>query len=146
MSRILRIARTFSAVLLLSLAVLNTGPAVNNVYAAPCETETNILGLPTWYKYLEGDTDVPGQCRPVVNASEDALPIGLAILEIMLTLAGLIAVVMIFFGSFKYVITTGEPEKATNARKTIINALVGLAITLIAARVVSFLAERITGG
>ena len=114
------------------------------VRALPCDDfDKTILGVPTWYKYLEGEV-VAGKCKPVVNAAEDALPIGLAVLEAMMTLAGLVAVIMIFWGSFQYVLTQGEPDKAAGARKTAINAAVGLAIIIVATRVVSFIANTLT--
>jgi Type IV secretion system pilin len=102
-----------------------------------------ILGfIPTWYKYLDGEV-VSGKCRPVIAGPENALPIGLAVLEAMLSIAGLVAVVMIFIGSFKYVLSQGEPDRAKDARQTVINTVIGLVIVIIATRVVSFIAGSI---
>jgi hypothetical protein len=110
---------------------------------AACEGfDKSILGIPTWYKYLEGE-DVSGKCTPVVNAVDDVLPIGLAVLEAALTLGGIVAVVMVFVGGFKYVISQGEPDKAAGGRKTVTNALIGLAIIILATRVVSFIGNRL---
>jgi heme/copper-type cytochrome/quinol oxidase subunit 2 len=72
------------------------------------------------------------------------LPIGLAILEILITLAGIVAVVMVIYASFKFVLSQGEPDKAAGARKTAINAAIGLVIVIVATRVVSFIATRLT--
>jgi hypothetical protein len=147
------ISKIFIGAMLL-LTFVNFSSMTPMAYAAPgdqCQDfDKTILGIPTWYKYLEGE-EVEGKCRPIISSVDDdgkksfdnALPIGLAVLEIGLTLAGLVAVVMVFVGSFKYILTLGEPDKATAARKTVINALIGLAITLVAARVVSFIASRI---
>lgn len=154
MSRMFLMFSKLTVAVLMLLTFVNFSSVTSPAHAAPgdkCEDfEKSILGIPTWYKYLEGE-DVEGKCRPIINSTDDdgrksfdnALPIGLAVLEIGLTLAGLVAVTMVIFGSFKYVLTLGEPDKATAARKTIINALVGLAITLVAARVVSFIASRV---
>ena len=77
------------------------------VVAEPCEFEDNsILGIPVWYKYLEGERErtifdgeeTEGSCSPVIEDFEAALPIGLAVLEAGMTLAGMVAVVMIFLG------------------------------------------------
>ncbi len=113
--------------------------------AVPCEPESDILGIPTWYKYLEGE-DIGGKCTPRINAAEDALPIGLAVLEILMTFAGVVAVVMVIWASFQFVLTQGEPDKAASARKTVINAAIGLVIVIVATRVVSFIANTLTSG
>ncbi|MCA9328596.1 hypothetical protein KC959_02405 [Candidatus Saccharibacteria bacterium] len=111
--------------------------------AAACnDFDKTVLGIPTWYKYLQGE-DVSGKCRPIINASKDALPIGLAVLEAAMTLGGLVAVVMIFVGSFKFVIAQGESKKITEAKNTVINSVVGLVIIIISTRIVSFIAGRI---
>jgi hypothetical protein len=120
------------------------------VHAAPCEPKQDILGIPTWYKYLDSE-QVGGKCRPIIRNPEEGaaknlsyfLPIGLAVLEIMLTVGGLVAVVMVFWAAFKYVLTQGEPEKAAGARKTAINAVIGLVIIIISTRIVSFIAGRL---
>lgn len=104
--------------------------------------DKTILGIPTWYKYLEGE-EVSGKCKPKIEASADALPIGLAVLEMGLTLGGLVAVVMVFVGGFKYVLSQGEPDKAAGGRKTVVNAMIGLVIIIVSTRVVSFVAERL---
>lgn len=107
------------------------------------EADGNILGIiPTWYKYLDGEV-ISGKCRPIINEPADALPIGLAILELMMTLGGLVAVVMIFIGAFKYILSQGEPDKAKGAQNTVINAVVGLVIVIVATRIVSFIGGRL---
>lgn len=101
-----------------------------------------LLGVPTWYKYLESST-VSGKCKPVINSVEDALPIGLAVLEAMLTIGGMVAVAMVFIGGFKYVLSQGEADKAAGGRKTVVNAMIGLVIIILATRVVSFIGNRL---
>jgi hypothetical protein len=115
-----------------------------------------VLGIPVWYKYLEGEQEIilydnnaadPNNtpCSPVIKDAEDALPIGLAVMEAAMTVAGMVAVVMIFWGAFNFVLTQGESDKAASARKTVINAAIGLAIIIVATRVVSFIANTLTG-
>ncbi len=141
---------------------LPAGAAVTAIREDPCgenEYATDILGIPVWYKYLDvrkdvyeydsGD-EVEGKCTPRLSESgggidpTSALPIGLAVLEAMMVIAGLVAVVMIFWGSFLYLVSQGESDKAAGARKTVINAAIGLVIVIIATRVVSFIATRLT--
>jgi len=112
----------------------------------------SILGIPVWYKYLEGQKELTiyegqtseGNCLPVLDEPADALPIGLAVIEAAMVIAGFVAVVMIFVGSFGFITSQGQGDKAASARKTVINAAIGMVIVLVAARVVSFIAGRIT--
>jgi len=109
------------------------------------------LGFPTWYKYLNphmGDPDGGGP-RPVECIIEFAVPSGigkvaLAIFEIVLRIGGIMAVVFTLYGGFLYLTTTGEPDKAKNARTTILNALVGLFITVSAVAIVNLIGRNLT--
>jgi hypothetical protein len=107
-----------------------------------CNPNSTLLGLPKWYKYLEIDTS-NGGCSPSISETADALPIGIAVLEGMLRLGGLVAVVMIFIGGFKFITSQGNSESAAAARKTAINALIGLVIVMISTAVVSYIGSNI---
>lgn len=118
------------------------------VHACPLEQST-FLGLPAWYKYLDGVLEESGRCTPTLSGSNtegkvnSALPIGLAILEGMLRISGIVAVVMIFWAGFKYMTTQGNPEAAAAARKTIINALIGLVIVILATTLITFVGNSL---
>jgi hypothetical protein len=132
--------------------------AIVPTYAAQCDPSKNsegkeitFLGLPTWYKYLDGDNS-SGKCTPTLSGSDEetkvnsVLPIGLAILETIIRLAGIVAVVMIFVSGFRYITSQGNPEAAVAARKTAFNALIGLVIVVTSTGLVSFIGNRLTGG
>ena len=135
---------------------LNPSPALPSIESSgvPCGSydTDSILGIPVWYKYLEGQKELTiyegqtseGNCLPVLDEPADALPIGLAVIEAAMVIAGFVAVVMIFVGSFGFITSQGQGDKAASARKTVINAAIGMVIVLVAARVVSFIAGRIT--
>lgn len=118
-----------------------------------CTLTGSFLGLPAWYKYLNAVEDSTGRCSPVLtNDQEDdigqeevnsALPIGLAILEGMLRISGIVAVVMIFVAGFKYITSQGVPDAAAGARKTALNALIGLVIVIMATTLVSFIGNSL---
>jgi hypothetical protein len=67
----------------------------------------------------------------------------MAVSEILLRLASIIAVGFIIFGGFKYITSQGEPDRAKDARSTIINSLIGLAVTIVAASVVAFIGRSL---
>lgn len=54
-----------------------------------------------------------------------------------------IALLMIIIGGFRYVIAKGDPQDMAGARDTIIYAIVGLLVTLIAYSVVTFVIRGI---
>jgi len=139
-------------------------PKQVEAYIAPgCDKSISFLGLPAWYAYLDigqetatdsdGNTVVIDDCAVLGPRAEDgnglewsrALPlIGLAVLEIMLRIAGLIGFIFVIYGGFKYITSQGEPDKTKQSRQTITNSLIGIVISIIAAAAVSFIANTLT--
>jgi hypothetical protein len=117
-------------------------------FADTCSVQT-FFGIPPWYKYLVGSgrmasNPVTGACELVGKLQwSDWNLIALALLDMALRLAGLVAVVFVLWGGIQYVLSQGEPDKTKDAQQTIINALVGLAIALVATAMVSFIGNRI---
>jgi uncharacterized membrane protein len=54
------------------------------------------------------------------------------IVTILSILVGVLAVIMIIYGGFKYVTSSGDANKVASAKSTLIYALVGLAIAALA--------------
>lgn len=134
-----------------------TVPAVYAQTAgAACELPKQKFGVPTWYKYLPGQIDPASKrCQPVMdfattgntvdyNRFDMLLGIGLAAIEILLFFAGIIAVGFIIYGGFQYLTSQGEPEHTRSAKDTILNALIGLVIAMMATTIVRFIATRLT--
>ena len=108
----------------------------------------SFLGLVPWYQYLP--IGPAPTCSITLDLSQtnqwDKLwLIGFAIFEDLLRVAGMLAVVFIIYGGIRYITSQGEPETKKSARGTIINALIGLAIAIIAATTVQFIANNIVG-
>jgi hypothetical protein len=116
----------------------------NNLFylGAPC-TGGSFFGLTPWYAYLDGETDALGRCVPKIADWADTWKIALAITDSLLKIAGMVAVGYVIYGGVKYVVSSGEPDKTKQARETIINALIGLVIAIIASSVVSFIGSRV---
>ncbi|HSX53068.1 MAG TPA: hypothetical protein VLF90_01735 [Patescibacteria group bacterium] len=112
-------------------------------FAAACGNPS-FFGLPTWYKYLHKGTDALGNCKVTVAHLNDYWLIGLGVIDILLRLVGLISVGFVIYGGIKYVLSQGEPENTTKALHTVINALVGVGIAVIASALVAFVANRLT--
>lgn len=115
---------------------------ITTFFAAACDPNKNFFGLPTWYKYLKPSLDPSNNCYFRVDNLNELVLIGAAIFDMLLRLAAIVAVSFVIVGGFKYVSSQGEPERTKQALSTIINALIGLVISIVAASLVSFLAGR----
>lgn len=114
-------------------------------FAVSCPSAGDFFGLPAWYKYLPGTcTAESGLVLPPGYNILEALPLVLlAIVEIALRIAGIVAVFFVVYGGVSYTISQGEPDKVSKARGTIINALVGLVIATFATAIVAFIGNRV---
>jgi hypothetical protein len=106
-------------------------------------SKTGLLFLPPWWHYLPGKIDDLGQCSPSVVIPNGLLPIGLALLDILLRLAGFVAVVSIMIAGVEYITSSGDPQKASAARSRIYNSLIGLIIAMIATAIVTFIGGQL---
>lgn len=121
-------------------------------FADTCSVKT-FFGIPPWYKYLVNSglmapTKGVGACELVGSLKPDdwvqiILLVGLAVLDMALRLAGIVAVAFVIWGGIQYVISTGDPSKTKDAQQTIINAIVGLAIALTATAMVTYIGNRL---
>lgn len=66
-----------------------------------------------------------------------------AIVNLLLYVAGGIAIIMIIFGGMRYVLSTGNPTKVQDAKNTILYAIVGLVIAVGAYAIVAFVTGRL---
>lgn len=106
------------------------------------------FGLLPWYHYL----DLNSQCDfdkshtfVLLGAHSSVLLIMLAIIDDLLRLAGLLAVIFVIFSGVKFILSNGSPDEAAKARTGGINALIGLAISMVAISLVSFLGNQVGG-
>jgi len=114
-----------------------------HTFAAGC-SHGSFFGFPTWYHYLTTSVDAQtGACNIQITGVNNVWLIVAAIIEILLRVAGLFAVIFVIYGGFQYVTSQAEPDKLQKARATIINALVGLIIAILAATIVNFIATSI---
>lgn len=108
-----------------------------------CKQGSGFFGFPTWYKYLPVQPDAHGVCAAQISGLNDVWLILAAVIEILTRIAAMVAVGFVIYGGVLYTTSEGDPNKTTQARHTLINALVGLVITVLAATVVNFVAEQI---
>lgn len=121
-------------------------------FAVGCSKPT-LLGLVPWYQYLPIGTDTTGTCSVkfpttstgILGAHSPFLLIGLAIIDDLIRVAALVAVGYVMWGGMQYILSQGSSDRTKKAQGSIVNALVGLALAIIAASLVSYLGDRLGG-
>lgn len=68
------------------------------------------------------------------------------IINILLTVIGLISVVMIIIGGIRYAVSGGDSNAVTGAKNTILYAIVGLAVAFVAYALVNWVLIGLMGG
>lgn len=109
----------------LALAFFATVPAL----AAPSDAAAQACA---------GVTAAAGGTCDATKTGTDANELINTIINLLSWIIGVIAVIMIIFGGFKFVTSSGDSGKVSSARQTIIYALVGLVIVALAQTVVKF--------
>ncbi|MCL1929546.1 pilin [Candidatus Saccharibacteria bacterium] len=65
------------------------------------------------------------------------------VINVIMWVIGVISVIMLIYGGIQYAISAGDEKKVTSAKNTIIYAIVGLAIAILALVVVNFVIVNI---
>lgn len=69
----------------------------------------------------------------------------LGIIRYMLLFAGSIAVIFIIIGGYQYVTSGGNEEQAEKGRKTLVNAIIGIVVIVLAYVIVNVIANLVGG-
>ena len=121
----------------LSVATPSSVSARTIATAEDCSVR--ILTFPTWFRGLvkaEGgecvimspdDLNSPGETDGLSNF---IWRVALNVIDIALQLVGYIAVIFILIGGFSMITSNGSPEGMAKARKSILNAVIGLVISV----------------
>ena len=63
----------------------------------------------------------------------------------ILLVVGLISVIMLVYGGLRYILSGGDSKKVTDAKNTILYAIIGLIISLLAYAIVHFVLNSVVG-
>jgi hypothetical protein len=122
-------------------------------FAVACNVRY-FFGIPSWDKYLIASGKIKdigsGICEANFSLTTGnkldfsvILLVGLGVIEILLRIAGIVAVAFIIYGGIQYVTSQGEPDRSRKAQETIVNALIGLLIALVSVALVAFIGNRV---
>lgn len=122
-------------------AVAQTGSVGGDGATNACRE--SFLTLPAWYNgLLDGDCEVQSPAA-VGGFSKFVTIIGLNVVEMILRLSGYASAAFIIYGGYKYIYSAGSPDGMVSARKTIMNAVIGLVISIAAVAIVNTIAKGI---
>lgn len=118
---------------------------LNNFGAGACSSD--FFGLKPWHHYLKKDSScniVNFNVLPEAGTgTSDFVLIALVIVDDLLRIAGLVAIGYIIYGGILYVTSQGSPDQTGKAQNTILNALIGLVLAIVATAFVSFIGNRL---
>lgn len=110
----------------------------------PSDCESRILGMPPWFRGLvkvEGGECIimsPNEINPD-SPADFIWRIALNVIEIGLFIAGYVALFFIIYGGFQFLTGGSNPGQIEKARMTILNAVIGLAISLASIAITNFI-------
>ena len=68
------------------------------------------------------------------------------VVNIMFFIVGIMAVIMIIWGGIRYVLSAGNSAALTSAKNTIVYAVIGLIVAILAYAIVNFVINTVSGG
>lgn len=138
-----------------STLISQTAHAANPVTVDDCSKR--LLTFPTWFNGLvkvENDKCViktPKEACSALDAADCVTltsfiwRIVLNIIEIGLQIVGYLAGIMILYGGFKFITSSGDSAAVEGARKTITNASIGLIISITSVAIVNLILGLLSG-
>ncbi len=102
-----------------------------------------LLTFPAWFKGLTKDNCDIKSPTEAGGLQKFIWIIGLNIVEFLLQLVGYISVGFIIFGGYKFMTSTGSSDGIAKARQTILNAVIGLIISIMSVGIVNTIAGSI---
>ena len=109
-----------------------------------CGTQM-FLTIPAWYNgIVDGNCEIikpqPGDTKYLQHTITVVI---LNIVTIILNVVGYASAAFIIYGGYKYMVSAGSPDGMVGARKTIMNAVIGLVISLASIAIVTTIANSI---
>lgn len=90
------------------------------------------------------DVNTSESCEPDGDAANTVNDLVATIINIFSWVVGVVAVIMIIIGGFRYITSNGDSGNVTGAKNTILYAIVGLVIVALAQFIVKFVLAKTT--
>jgi len=133
------IKQYLSAALIVPLLALGSGAAAVIVPSAVANASTDDLSLANGAKSAQGN-DQGGDAQCLFGTEDGCSGGGVfkTITNVMLFIIGAISVIMLIVGGLRYVVSGGDSSAVQNAKNTILYAIVGIVVAILAYAVVNF--------
>lgn len=93
------------------------------------------------------DASLDDGCTPTASDGGTKIQdIVTLIVNIFSIIVGIVAVIMIIYGGFKYITSGGDSSNVSSAKNTIIYAIIGLVVVALAQFIVQFVLEKVVTG
>ena len=92
----------------------------------------------------EHAAEFPDICQQEKHEYDMIATVG-SVLNVVFGLIGIIAVIFVVIGGFKYSTSQGDPGKVSQAKNTIMYAIIGLLVTIFAFAITQFAMNAFTG-
>lgn len=116
--------------------------ALPHTSAAACNER--LLTFPAWYRGLtETNCDIKNPGSLPGGIQTFIWTVVLNVVEFMLQLVGYLAVGFIIYGGFKYMTSAGSADGLTKSKNIIMNAIIGLVISIFSVAIVNLVAGAI---
>jgi len=89
--------------------------------------------------------NIDGECEaaPTDEGTQKIQDIVTTIVNIFSVVVGIVAVIMVIWGGFKYITSGGDQSNVTSAKQTIMYAIIGLVIVALAQFLVQFVLDKV---
>lgn len=136
--------KILSRLLLTGLLLLAIVVPATSAYA-----ETNVLD-PACAGFSASDPEAPTICKDnqTKQSTTDNSIYGKngiigKVVQLLAILIGIVAVIMIIIGGLKYVMSSGNPESINSAKNTILYAIIGLIVAVLAQFIIVYVISKL---
>lgn len=137
-----RLRLMLAGLMILPMLSLVTTVALPSTRAVAACTDT-FLTFPAWYKGLQaGDCSFAPKTGDT-GIKDTTIIIVLNVVNILLQLVGYASVAFLIIGGFRYMTSQGESNEIVGAKKTIMNAIIGLIISIASVAIVNLIAGAV---
>lgn len=107
--------------------------------AKSCGDNGSFLGLPYWYRNVVDPTTCEIKTPDQDGLSNFIWQIVLNVIDILLRLVGYVAVAFLIYGGFLFMTSQQSSDGVAKARKTIMNAIIGLVASMASVAIVNLI-------
>lgn len=132
---------SLSIIVMAALGLSYFAPSTS-VNATPCSA-SNIPFIPSWQRGLECEDN-----HVVIDDQEDAIAnfvwtIVLNVLDILFRITGILAICVLIYNGYLYLTSAGDSSKISKAKTGLMQAIIGLAIVVLASTIIYFVIGQI---